>query len=613
MSTGGQGLSARAFWRLRFGFQALFDAAAWFVGVFVATYLRYEMDFSKIDLGGVLVVGSIAALLQVVLGTLSGLYVHRWRYGTFEEIAATLRVVVGITVVLTLADISPVLDHAVPVSASIIAGFLALAGMSGGRLVWRLLLDRWTRATRGDREPVIVMGAGEGGLQTVTTMVKAGPYHPVAILDDDSRLRNLRIKGVRVRGTRESLEDVVELTGAKTLVIAIPSADGETIRDLASRADKAGLKTLILPSVDELFGGTPGVADIRPLTEADLLGRRELSLDTESVAHYLTDKTVLVTGAGGSIGSELCRQIHRYSPGSLVMLDRDESALQSVQISIEGQGLLDSRDLVICDIRDRKRLGEVFDEHRPDVVFHAAALKHLPLLEMYGEEGWKTNVWGTQNLLELAAKFSVDRFVNVSTDKAADATSVLGHTKRVAEQLTSFAGKHTDGTYLSVRFGNVLGSRGSVLPLFREQIARGGPVTVTHPDVTRFFMTIPEACELVIQAGTLNAQDGRVLVLDMGEPVKIADLAHRLVAESGEEIEIVYTGLRPGEKMDEVLFSPDETPMVSGHPLISSVNVPSMSPSEARIADPYRDEADIDLRDPVDVSFLESTRLHSAS
>lgn len=603
MLVGGEQGATKWFWRLRFGMQALFDASAWFIAVFAATYLRYEMNLSKVDIEGVLLVATTAALLQVVGGTAAGLYVHRWRYGSFEEIAATLRVVAVVTVVVTMANIMPVLDHAIPVSASIVAGFLAIAVMSGVRLVWRLLLDHWTRATGFDREPVIVMGAGEGGLQTVTAMLKSGPFHPVALLDDDPKLRNLRLKGVRVCGTREALGDVVDATGATTLVIAIPSADAETVRDIVARADLLGMNSLILPSVEELFGVTPGVADIRPLTEADLLGRHELSLDSDSVAHYLTGRTVLVTGAGGSIGSELCRQISRYSPGSLVMLERDESALQAVQVSIEGQGLLDSRNLVICDIRDRKRLAEIFDEHRPDVVFHAAALKHLPLLEMHGEEGWKTNVWGTQNLLELAVKHGVDRFVNVSTDKAADATSVLGHTKRVAERLTSFTGKHNDGTYLSVRFGNVLGSRGSVLPLFRAQIERGGPVTVTHPDVTRFFMTIPEACELVIQAGTLDEEDGRVLVLDMGEPVRISDLAHRLVAESGKHVEIVYTGLRPGEKMNEVLFSPDEAPVSSGHPLIFSVDVPSMSPADARIADPYRNEKCIDLREPVDAAL----------
>jgi dTDP-glucose 4,6-dehydratase len=224
---------------------------------------------------------------------------------------------------------------------------------------------------------------------------------------------------------------------------------------------------------------------------------------------------------------------------------------------------------------------EVFDEHRPQVVFHAAALKHLPLLEMHPDEGWKTNVVGTQNLLELSGKFDVERFVNISTDKAADASSVLGRTKGIAEQLTSFAGKTQDGTYLSVRFGNVLGSRGSVLPLFREQIAQGGPVTVTHPEVTRFFMTIPEACELVIQAGALASHDGKVLVLDMGEPVRISDLARRLVNESGKRVDIQYTGLRPGEKLHEVLFAPDEQPEVSEHPMIHWVDVPAMSPEVA--------------------------------
>ncbi len=613
MFAGGERTRFSGFWRLRFVLQVGFDASAWFIGAFVATYLRYEMDLGAVELGAVAGFASIAALLQLGAGSLAGLYVHRCRYGTFEEVAAAFRVVAGITAIMTVADVLPVLDHLIPVSASIVAGFLTLAVMCGGRLVWRVLLDRWTRATGGDREPVIVVGAGEGGHQTVTAMVKSGPYHPVALVDDDPRLRNLRIKGVRVRGTRRDLARIAEHTGATTIVIAIPSADSDVIRDLASRARELDLTTLILPSVRELFGASPGVGDIRPLTEADLLGRRELSLDTASVAHYLTGRTVLVTGAGGSIGSELCRQIHRYNPASLVMLERDESALQAVQISIEGQGLLDDRNLVICDIRDRKRLGEVFEEHRPDVVFHAAALKHLPLLEMHGEEGWKTNVWGTQNLLELAIGHGVDRFVNVSTDKAADATSVLGRTKRVAEQLTSFAGKHNDGTYLSVRFGNVLGSRGSVLPLFREQIARGGPVTVTDPEVTRFFMTIPEACELVIQAGTLDEEDGRVLVLNMGEPVRISDLAHRLVAESGEDIEVVFTGLRPGEKLHEVLFSPQEEPMESGHPLISAVDVPSISPSEARVADPYREEAVVDLRDPIDVAFLQRSRHRTRS
>ncbi len=582
--------------RYRFIVQAGLDTVAWFVGLWLATFLRYDMALDAVNNWGVARVALLAGFVQVALGVLAGLYVHRWRYGTFEEVATLARVVIGVTAIVAFLDLSPLLARSVPVSATIIAGFLSLGVMCLGRMVWRTMLERWTRAECDGREPVVVIGAGEGGLQVITAMLRSGPYHPVAVLDDNPDLRNLRLKGVRVMGDRSSLIEVTKQFGVDTIVVAIPSASGQLIREVARQADSAGLRTLILPAVEDLLGSKVGISDIRPLTEADLLGRRELSLDIASVAGYLTGRRVLVTGAGGSIGSELCRQIHRFAPESLVMLDRDESALQAVQISIEGRGLLDRRDLVVGCIRDAERMAQVFAEHRPEVVFHAAALKHLPLLEMYPDEGWKTNVWGTQTLLELAGKFGVDRFVNISTDKAADATSVLGRTKRMAEQLTSHAGKNLDGTYLSVRFGNVLGSRGSVLPLFRSQIDHGGPVTVTHPDVTRFFMTIPEACELVVQAGALAEQDGRVLVLDMGEPVRIADLAQRLIAESDRRVEVVYTGLRPGEKLHEVLFSPDEEPEAAGHPLISSVHVPSMSPEVAAQLDPFQGGEVIDLR-----------------
>lgn len=566
--------------RFRFAFQASIDVAAWFAAAFLATYLRYEMHLEKVELAGVVAFAAVAGALQVGVGARVGLYVHRWRYGTFEEVAAAVRVVAGVTVVITVLDLVRPLHHAIPVSASIVSGVMALVMMCAGRLAWRLDLDRRTRFGHEGREPVVVVGAGEGGLQIVTAMLKGGPYHPVAILDDDPELRNLRVKGVPVRGNRAALREVVGETGARTVVIAIPSASAETLRDLSAGADRLHLDVLMLPPVADLLGGRIGVTDIRPLTEADLLGRRELSLNIEAVAGYLTGRRVLVTGAGGSIGSELCRQIHGFAPASLVMLDRDESALQAVQVSIDGSGLLDRRDLVVACIRDRERMAAVFEEHRPEVVFHAAALKHLPLLEMHPEEGWKTNVEGTWNLLELAGRFGVERFVNISTDKAADSNSVLGSTKRLAEHLTAHAGRTQAGTYLSVRFGNVLGSRGSVVPLFREQIARGGPVTVTHPDVTRFFMTIPEACELVVQAGALASHDGKVLVLDMGEPMRIDDLARRLIAESGREVEIVYTGLRQGEKLHEVLFGADEDPTRSEHPLISWVDVPALGPDE---------------------------------
>ncbi|MFM7068180.1 MAG: polysaccharide biosynthesis protein [Actinomycetes bacterium] len=593
------------FTKHRFLIQAGYDASVWLPAVALATLFRYEFSFSSVNWVSVLGVGLMAAGLMGLSGRFMGMYVHRWRYGTFEEIVALAKATVLCTAIVTVLNLVLPFGERLPVTATIMAGFVALFFMSIGRFTWRVNLERWTDSAEGDgREPIIVFGAGSAGLQMVSSMRKTGPFHPVAVLDDNPDLRNLVVKGVPVMGNRDALCDIATATGARHMVIAIPSASAELVRDLAARADECGLRALVLPPVGELLGEALSVGDMRPLTEADLLGRREITLDIDSVAGYLTGKRVLVTGAGGSIGSELCRQIHRFAPASLIMLDRDESALQAVQVSIEGVGLLDRRELVVCCIRDTDRLRQVFGEHQPEVIFHAAALKHLPLLEMHPEEGWKSNVWGTQNLLALSGEFGVERFVNISTDKAADPTSVLGQTKRMAEQLTSHAGLIESGTYLSVRFGNVLGSRGSVLPLFRAQIEAGGPVTVTDPEVTRFFMTIPEACELVIQAGALGA-DGEVLVLDMGEPVKIADLAKRLIAESGRQVEIKYTGLRPGEKLHEVLFSPAEAGADrSEHPLIFRVDVPPVTPLEASVIDPFRSGEVLDFASGRSVSNL---------
>lgn len=292
----------------------------------------------------------------------------------------------------------------------------------------------------------------------------------------------------------------------------------------------------------------------------------------------LAGKRVLVTGAGGSIGSELCRQLAKMDTASLVMLDRDESGLHSTQLSIEGRALLDSRSLVVADIRDRRRLGRIWAEHRPDVVLHAAALKHLSLLEQHPYEAVRTNVIGTLNVLQVSA--GAECVVNISTDKAADPTSVLGWSKRVTERLT--AGR--PGRCVSVRFGNVLGSRGSVLGIFQHQIEQGGPVTVTHPDVSRFMMSVEDAVGLVLEASALGT-GGEVFVLDMGAPVRIADLAEKLIAESGTECGIVFTGLRPGEKLHEELFGRDESPTLSAHPLISSVPVPALPPSAVQSFD----------------------------
>src|SRR5690606_22033025 len=306
---------------------------------------------------------------------------------------------------------------------------------------------------------------------------------------------------------------------------------------------------------------------------ADLLGRTKVDTDVSAVAGYLTGKRVLITGAGGSIGSELARQIHRLGCSELMLLDRDESALHAVQLSLHGRALLDTDEVILADIRDTSAVQRIFIERQPDVVFHAAALKHLPMLEQYPLEALKTNVHGTLNVLEAAAAAGVSYFVNISTDKAADPTSVLGLSKRVAERLTADVARRADtGTYLSVRFGNVLGSRGSVLTAFATQIAAGGPVTVTHPEVTRYFMTVEEAVELVIRAAAIGS-DGEALILDMGQPVRIVEIAERLIAQSGRDIEIVFTGLREGEKMHEVLVGTTERREPTAFSRISRVPV----------------------------------------
>lgn len=340
-----------------------------------------------------------------------------------------------------------------------------------------------------------------------------------------------------------------------------------------------------MPPTTDIVGGTVKVNQLPEIDVSDLLGRDQLKTSLSEIAGYLSGTVVLITGAGGTIGSEIARLVHRCGPRELVLLDRDESALADVQLSIYRHALLDTPDVVLCDIRDLDALDKVFEFHKPQVVFHAAALKHVPMLEQYPAEGWKTNVLGSLNVLRCAEKYGVERFVNISTDKAADATTYLGKTKRITEGLTAHFAQETRRTFLSVRFGNVLGSRGSVLNTFTQQIDAGGPVTVTHPDVERFFMTIPEACELVIQAGAIG-EPGDVLVLDMGQPVKILDVAHRLIAQSGAKIPIVFTGLRPNEKLSEVLFGDDEESVATSHPLIHRVRVPPLDPSTLRSVAP---------------------------
>ncbi|WP_380165928.1 polysaccharide biosynthesis protein [Jannaschia sp. R86511] len=533
--------------------------------------------------------------LLVVVGVLLAVgtavvYRGQYRYGSFEEISV-LAMVVGVSAVagLAFAVLVPAADglRVVPLSVPVVSAALTLIGMAGLRWIGRRAIDAQS-APGGDTERVLVLGAGESGYQVIRAMLKdpESPFRPVGLVDDDTSKRNLRIEGVRVLGTSEQLPDLARRSGATTLVLAVRSASAAEVRTLAATARTAGLRLLSVPSTSKMLGSEIGLGDIRALTVEDLLGRHQISTDVHEIAAYLTGRRILVTGAGGSIGSELCRQIHAYQPSALIMLERDESALHAVQLSIEGHALLDSADLVLADIRDRRRLTDVFAEQRPDVVFHAAALKHLPLVEANPGEALQSNVWGTLNVLEAAREAGVERFINISTDKAADPTSVLGWSKRVAERLTAHYA--SDGSrYMSVRFGNVLGSRGSVLHTFADQVARGGPITLTDARVTRYFMTVPEAVELVIQCGAIGGA-GESLVLDMGEPVLIAELAARIADLAGVTVDIVETGLRPGEKLHEDLIGAAEVGTRRAHPLITHVPVPPLEPGLVLTVDPWR-------------------------
>jgi FlaA1/EpsC-like NDP-sugar epimerase len=437
---------------------------------------------------------------------------------------------------------------------------------------------------------IIVFGAGDAGTQLIHRLATHGgaAYRPVALLDDDPAKRRLRIQGVPVLGGRGQLAEIAASTGAGVLVIAIAGGSGKVIHDLAEAAERCGLIPKVIPSVRELLTGRAQIEGVRDPRISDLLGRRAVTTDVASVREHIAGKRVLVTGAGGSIGAELCRQVHHFGPAELIMLDRDESALHAVQLALHGRALLDSEETVLADIRDEHRVREVFGRFRPEIVFHAAALKHLPLLEGCPAEALKTNVWGTLTVLQAAADHGVQSFINISTDKAANPVSVLGYSKRITERLTAHMSVQTGGTYLSVRFGNVLGSRGSVLTALSAQVAAGGPITVTDPDVSRYFMLADEAVHLVLQAAVIG-RGGEVLVLDMGEPVRIADMARRLAASTDRDLEVVFTGLRPGEKLTEECLGRGETDHRPYHPLICQVPVPALDPGEVTALDPNTD------------------------
>ena len=569
--------------------QFLLDVLAWSAAAAFAlvlrSYLQDEQNISTVVQSILYRVLPIVAVVQAITGYIVGIYRRRWRYGSFDEVKGLILSAFLTTTVLLVIRFTDRSIDAFPRSAIVAGGILGLFFTAASRYTWRLVREQLRRPSEQTAKKILVYGAGEGGIQIVSTMLRNpnSTYLPVGFLDDNTSTHRLRISGVPVLGGKESIEKAAARTGATSLLIAIPSADSDVVSEIAELARQANLDVKILPPVQSLDERQVDASDIRDLTDEDLLGRRRVKINLDEISQYLVNRRVLVTGAGGSIGSELCRQLVRFNPAEIIMLDRDESALHEVQLSIYGRALLDTPQTVLADLRDERAINEIFETRKPQVVFHAAALKHLPLLERYPHEAYQTNVLGTLTMLKASQRAGVEVFVNISTDKAANPISVLGYSKRIAERLTAdFAFSSGGGKYISVRFGNVLGSRGSVLMSFRDQIAKGGPVTVTHRGVTRYFMTISEAVQLVIQAGAIGST-GEILVLDMGKPVNIHEVAEQLVRNSGKPIKIEVVGLRVGEKVHEELFGAGELDERPRHPLISHVTAKSIDQTSLTI------------------------------
>jgi FlaA1/EpsC-like NDP-sugar epimerase len=548
-------------------------AAAW--------YLAFELRFDR----GVpvyyhtLFMRTIAFVVAIKLAVfiLSGFYNRWWRYVSTRDMWGAAR---GVLIASLVADLtvyfaSPVHNVRLPRSIAVLDFLLTMAFVAASRMIARSIIERpQARNVLARGKEVIVVGAGDAARLMLREMLRTPGlgYTPIGLIDDDPRKKNLRLEGVRVLGTIDDLSHVIRDNKPDELLIAIPSASGELRARVVDAAGDVPVKTL--PGLYELIAGDLDLTrQIRPIQVEDVLGREPVEVDFAAIASYVEDETVLVTGAGGSIGSELCRQIAKVGPARLILVDHHETALFEIERELLERDFTAGHP-VLADVKNQAKMQQVFERFRPGVVFHAAAYKHVPMLEANPIEAVRNNTVATRVLADVAVEFGAARFVLVSTDKAANPKNLLGRSKAIAEWIVEAYGHREDVStrFVAVRFGNVLNSSGSVIPIFRRQIERGGPVRVTHPEMTRYFMTIPEAVSLIVQAGAIGGR-GQVFVLDMGDPVKIVDLAREMIRLSGKvpgkDVEIEFTGVRPGEKLHEELWSTGEVVEPTAHPKIS--------------------------------------------
>jgi FlaA1/EpsC-like NDP-sugar epimerase len=550
------------------------DAALLLAAYGAATLLRFEGAVPAEFAVGVLWFAPLAAVAHLVALAAAGAYGAMWRHASMVEARRLLLADGAVIAVLAAAVFAG--PRVVPLSVVLLGGLLATALSAVVRFHARLFA--FNRHGR-DSARMVVLGAGGSGAAVIRELQRGRDTDPapVAVLDDDPVTHGRRVAGVPVAGSLSDLERTVERCRAEQVLLAISNASRSLVRSVAERADDAGVTLKVLPDVGELVQGAAGVRDIRDVAIEDLLGREAVDTDLDAVAALVAGRRVLVVGAGGSIGAEVLRQVAGFRPAELTALDHDETHLHEALAALDRPA-----DAVLADIRDSEAIDGVFDRVRPEVVFHAAAHKQVPLLEAHPCEAVRTNVLGTAAVLEAAKRAGTPRLVFISTDKAVQPSSVMGASKKVGEQMV-LAERPADAAWCAVRFGNVLGSRGSVVPTFISQIRRGGPVTVTHPGMSRYFMTIPESVQLVLQAAALS-DGGEVFMLDMGEPVRILDLAERMIRLSGKrvgtDIPVRITGARAGEKLCEELAEPEERPEATSHPAVSAIR-PAALPREA--------------------------------
>lgn len=549
-------------YRKRLTFLILLDSVIVSTAIFIATWVVYPAHTEILRTETILWSAIALLVFHHLFASVYKLYNKVWAYASVGELVTIVKAItfsiVGAGIVQYFIN-----DFSLYSRALLVTWMLHILLIGGSRFVWRIYRDNYIKQET-DQKRTLIVGAGAAGAMIARQLKNehSSELSPVAFVDDDINKQKMQVYDLPVEGTTKDIAAVAEQLKIEHIVIAIPSLRNGQLEKIVEECNKTNAQVQMIPKIEDLMTGKISVSHLKNVEVEDLLGREPVKLDIGAISEYVTGSTVMVTGAGGSIGAEICRQLMRFTPEKILLVGHGEFSIYSIDMELKNKYHDTETEIIpiIGDVQDRERIFNIVEEHQPRIIYHAAAHKHVPLMEYNPHEAVKNNVIGTKNVAEAADTFGVQTFVMVSTDKAVNPTNVMGATKRVAEMVVQHMAQQSKTKFVAVRFGNVLGSRGSVIPLFKKQIERGGPVTVTDPEMTRYFMTIPEASRLVVQAGTL-AKGGEIFVLDMGEPVKIVDLAKNLIKLSGyteEEIPIEFSGIRPGEKMYEELLGEDE-------------------------------------------------------